>query len=457
MSTSERDELDNVAKLMPIDHDPWTGRDVDVLMVKHSDARRIVDDLKAKLAEVTRERDATREGYRELGERYDVAKRQIEWLNKQLYGSDGYIETAKNLRIELNDRAKERDEAREQLEAAQAEAAAMREAIDTLPKPSGSHYGDPRYSSMVTSDVIKRCRDAANTTAGRDLQEEMRRKDERIAELERTWDEVRDDYEARITKLESENYRYGESYQELEDYCARIDRKCRTAKASLVEHYRDKIDPAWFKDQPTPEPVYWRMKSKTREQRFGHADERSVDGVTTEYSLLRGDEIHWYPNVKGVTVDGLDGSPELERCNRDGTPLVKPEPVEQAEPRYVTCDGYMFVWKIVGDFVYARNKLGCGEWFAVSDLDPATYFPASHYYACNERGERIEDHSADAGKMVPAPSADDSLLSIARELRIFLRMKTFVHCGKLDWIETGTQEKINAMLLKLRDAKGGAA
>lgn len=58
---------------------------------------------------------------------------------------------------------------------------------------------------------------------------------ERIAELEKTWGEVREEYESRITKLESENYRYGESYQELEDCYARLNRKCRTAKLALNE------------------------------------------------------------------------------------------------------------------------------------------------------------------------------------------------------------------------------
>ncbi len=65
-----------------------------------------------------------------------------------------------------------------------------------------------------------------------------------------------------------------------------------------------------------------------------------MDGVNTEYSVLRGDEIHWYPNAKGVTVDGLDGSPDYERCNRDGTPIVKPEPVEQTDDRSRSATGW---------------------------------------------------------------------------------------------------------------------
>ncbi len=141
MSTNERDELDSLIKA-----------DVaGVWCVSYDNARRIVDDLKAKLAEVTRERDATREGYRELGEKYDVAKRQIEWLNKQLHGSDGYIETAKNLRIELSDRAKERDQAREQLATVQAEAAAMRRAFGKRIALGVDYYESPKVEVKFVS------------------------------------------------------------------------------------------------------------------------------------------------------------------------------------------------------------------------------------------------------------------------------------------------------------------
>jgi hypothetical protein len=75
------------------------------------------------------------------------------------------------------------------------------------------------------------------------------------------------------------------------------------------------LDPAWFGDV---EPIYWRFKDVTTSQRNGFADWMLKGGVV-HYS----NEYGRFTKVSALTKVGLDSDQECERCNADGTPLVK--------------------------------------------------------------------------------------------------------------------------------------
>lgn len=228
MSTNERDELDELP-ICRADRDPWTGREVDVWLVKHSDARRIVDSIKAKLDAVTRERDEARDS------QY--------WIRR-------YNEVVDKLNVVRDELA----QAREQLATAQAEAAAMSRIMDE----NESRLNDLMRRIGVAADVgwirheLRYVLRDYNGTTGRELLEEVRRKDDEIRSLK-------------------------ERQQHLVEAGARYKRKGRTAKAALVEareriaeleaQIRDGVKAAydaaekewdakeWADDQPTPEPV----------------------------------------------------------------------------------------------------------------------------------------------------------------------------------------------------------
>lgn len=481
MSTSERDELDECTLMV-------NG----VGVVNYRSARRIVDGIKAKLDAVTRERDeiASRfigvvpdgdkwgivcDGgkpvYATVVEACEAADKinrdqlahhqngEYEWRQKfhelERQVNAGIQPSVQLVLDRMNEWNKqrdqivslERDQAREQLAAVQAEAVLWRMAVMHGIGDWDSIYNQIKWRAIEVIDpatplCIEWCQavflklEAVKSnevhTAGREVLEEVRRDKERIAELERTWDEVRDDYEARITKLESENYRYGESYQELEDYCARIERKCSTAKAALVEareriaeleaQIRDGVKAAydaaekafdakeWVDDQPTPEPVYWRCGWTTSAQEQGRPDYRCLDGVLVQISSEQVDE--WVDHPASVAdIDSL-----YPRCNRDGTPIVKETTRDFAK-------------------VIERNL---------------------------ERDPELKAEVEAAREEIPQEQADDSLVAIARELREALAESSMSICRNGDMcdslmVEAVDADRLLAIFQKLRDSEGGDA
>lgn len=335
MSTIERDELDGLAKVEVRD----------VVCVSFYAAKAIVDDLKAKLAEVTRERD-------EANEQVEILNEVCNGIRDTFgYSRDDMVDLTTYVAQDYGQLKAERDQLREQLATVQAEAAAMRDKGDKLGWWINNAVNEKNACQEYKEAVCEFIDTLQGATAGRDLLDDMKRKDERIKELEARNDELQldlenVDYDDHVSlqeltewslmkplprvkdqfELNSPISIVAATIEKYRDRWRRAKRKCRTAKAALVEHYRDKIDPAWFGDQPTPEPV-WQYRWKPMYQ-----------------ILYRGNESGVFQKLPSGNWDRSGTYPEWQDC----------------------CD------------------------------DPATY-------PCNESGERIEDHSADAGKMVDEP------------------------------------------------------
>ncbi len=455
MSTNERDELEQVTC------DTQLGR-----LVKHSDARRIVDDLKAKLAEVTRERDeiASRfigvvpdggewgivcDGgkpvYATVIEACEAADKinraqlthhqnaEYEWRQKfhelERQVSAGIQPSVQLVLDRMNEWNKQRDQiaslehdlaqAREQLEAVQAEAAAMREAFAKRVS-FGCHFWNGANDFYIRFNDAQKARDCEHAigsflqgTAGRDLLEEMRRKDERIAELERYESEL-----STVRDLVQKKHHMGG--------VVHVGLLCvAQAVKDLIEKIPDVEGPSVDGDQPTPQPVYWRCGWITSAQEQGRPDYRCIDGLRVQISSEQVDEWVDYPasvadmdgryprcNRDGTPIVSNGPSPEwlarmadaedkcqsvaaispelltmVEDHSSDGTPIVKPEPVWQYRsrnddvPRWRTSDGVAIELFDKSQRRWIKSYQ-YQNWQACVD-DPATY-------ACNESGERIE-------------------------------------------------------------------
>jgi len=363
----------------------------------------------------------TRQGFTELGEKYDVAKRQLEWLEKQLHGSDGYIATARELRVEIGERAKERDaeavradaaiaeanDLRTKLAAAEAERERMqcghlRSSIVTSIESNSNwcgecdmhsrlsdaiqmekhnkeqwdrekerrvYYQDIVYAvcnlldshlgytpgqgivtgtvetpSTMVSDtlekVLLRCKqlDKAEADAAA-MRRTMTENESRLKDVIRRigvstttgWithelnhvlldipsgtagRELLDRHKAKLAAKDAEIEQERKLSRSCMSQNARLVRKSRTAKTALFEHYRGKIDPAWFGEKSelykyrttaNPSGVIWRTSDgkSCKASMVGHA------WITaTAYSSWQEccDDKRTYP------------------CNADGTPLAK--------------------------------------------------------------------------------------------------------------------------------------
>ena len=112
-----------------------------------------------------------------------------------------------------------------------------------------------------------------------------------------------DRYNAEIDELGKRLASISEMHHDLDRENARLERKCRAAKAALVETYRGKIDGAWFGDEY---PTYTTdgIQFVWRKNADGTIDARDIDGNK------------WW-RVIGLTESGFP------RCHADGTPLAK--------------------------------------------------------------------------------------------------------------------------------------
>lgn len=468
MSTIERDEL-----LIKV-----SGQFNGVDLVPYLDAKAIVDSLKAKLAEVTRERDelkrerATRFcdverikewwhssprknsalaftcgpersiaiGMEMLADDLAQAREQLEQVRRVVVeslglsdagvgfmppdvGVDGPMSLAKaaevaidTLKLSAEKHKLDAEEVGKALTTVQAEAAAMREALFEQP-PGTSWTSIYTYvSSNATSETanervshwckahLENLQRLENTTAGRDLQEEMRRKDERIKELE--------GYEAELSAvrdLVQKKHHMG-GVMHVGMLCV------AQAVKDLIENMPDVEAPSMEDDQPTPEPV-WQYRNDGSEPIT--TCWRTRDGVSVEYRYMGGwEKSDRYPNWQACVDD-----PATFACDESG------ERIEEEN----------FGQQIVDGLQAFSDKLASGE---------------------EIRGTRvtIKDGEVTSEKdvvVIPAPSADAPLLAIARELREALKGAPIYEQGGAVIAYPDKVGKAFDLLCKLRDAKGG--
>jgi septal ring factor EnvC (AmiA/AmiB activator) len=194
--------------------------------VRDRDARSIVDNLRRQLAEVTSERDELRHLQSELAN----TKSKLRRTNR-----------------ELGDMEADRDQAREQL----ATAAAFVDACGNRISYGGA-YDDVRgdYSihvafrnrkeAMVARDKLEQL---LKGTAGRDMLDEMRRKDAEIADRDMKINQQKTSL--REMHRGCETYRH--TIKRLRDRIAKKDERIAELERQVKAQ------------KPTPEPVYWRM------------------------------------------------------------------------------------------------------------------------------------------------------------------------------------------------------
>lgn len=425
MSTIERDELDGKQTILYFG-DVW---------VRVKDARRIVDDLKRQLEAVTRERDRYRQAFVKalscVDQAFQPHSKPEAILPEFCRLGEDKFEAVPKLATAYK-------EAREQLAAVQAEAAAMRknvhEVVKEFRKLEAMEGNEPiRCSRIDFGDWADRL---LEPTAGRELLDEMRRKDERIAELEKR-------------SAEWETW-----YLDMQD---RAKRKCRTAKAALVEareriaeleaQIRDGVKAAydaaekafdakeWADDQPTPEPAYWALPEDRQ------VTWRSIDGQRIEVSV---DGDGWERAFAYDSVSQIDKA--LPRCNADGSPIVKPEPVWQYRRWNNETPGYgVAIWRtsngsaIESSFIgqekrYWSTSSGFSSWRECVD-NPNT-FP------CDESGERIDSQVAVAMSKTTLTSDDVAKINDALsrgEARLAFEFKPVEQADEPlkvgDWVE----------------------
>ena len=163
-----------------------------------------------------------------IAESCDITRKHDAWYQRD-HDNDGkpYGTLAEAVAAELKDR----DEDHQRLEA---DAAAMRRTMtenESRLKDVIRRIGVSSTTGWITHELNHVLLDIPSGTASRELIDEMQRKDDRIRELEH------------LLSLEVQHSR------DADEHIERLQRKCRTAKAALVEHYRGKIDQAWFEWQ----------------------------------------------------------------------------------------------------------------------------------------------------------------------------------------------------------------
>jgi hypothetical protein len=470
MNAIERDERDEL--LIKV-----RGQFAGIDLVSYLDAKAIVDDLRRQLAEVTKERDELK---RDRATRFCDVERIKEWWHSHPRKNSALAFTCgpeRSIAIGMEMLADERDQAREQLATAEAEAAAMRKNAETLSKvTSGIGLVSDKEVAIRLHEWWYRkggmhwflsVRDA---TAGRDLLDEMKNLEKENADLtwvfsesikklavctaitngcptpslierckvaveiiERNAREIAAKDE-RIAELESQplaspqNVKAtGEILVALSGALRRSERKCRTAKAALVEAREriaelerecagladkayDEAEPVEMTDaeidnivakvtqEPKPEPVYWTYDGSAR----WFIDDGKVFCEPTN-------------GIGARITSGLEnGNFEkigMYRCNADGSPLVKPEPVWQYRragmAMYRTCDGKMIEFK-TGNRGWVKS-VGMNDWQRLL-LDDDTY-------PCDEHGQRIKAAKSFGQEIVDSLQSFSDKLASGEEIR----------------------------------------
>lgn len=243
---------------------------------------RIKDELREQLEQVTRERD------------------RLEQMHL----------TAIQFRAET---ATELQQAREQLATAQAEAAAMRRLLARWQSEI-----DTCSCTLVERQQFRdSVRQVMRSTAGRELLDEVQRKDERIRELEADNGEL---------------YRYNDAAKRQEKT---LLRKCRTAKLAYVETLRGKIDPAWFGD------------CEYRRRDDGCCYRRNGSEAQLWVANCR-----WDSSIEYRSWDQLIASGETYPCDEHGKRIEESMSIKQVEHVECNCGGtitHMAV--VIGDQV----------------------------------------------------------------------------------------------------------
>lgn len=386
MSTTERDELTKCDMI---------GRD-GKWFVEHQAAKAIVDDLMAKLDAATRERDeldATNKSMSRLNvnavayiekveEKLAQAREQLEAVQAELVEAErqltDWMDTAEALykavpvayergQLTENGSRKPSEMVKEYLAEVRAEAAAMREVIEMITVHR-------RVTIYGAADAWRdKAEKALSGTAGRDLLDEVRRKDERIKELEAELADTKAAIEHQGTLLESQGEKItahqdvvqkkdrviesllshplssprniaatAELIKAMADQLNRFERKCSTAKAALVEarervaeleaQIRDGVKAAydaaekafdakeWADDQPTPEPVWQYRRWNNETPGFGVAIWRTIDGNSIESSF---DGRFWSVSAGFSSWRECCDDASTYPCDEYGKPLVK--------------------------------------------------------------------------------------------------------------------------------------
>lgn len=372
--------------------------------------------------------------------------------------------------------AKEKDgdltQAREQLATAEAEAAKLRTAVEMAIELTiryerpGSHEGY-EFSNKTTTI----CRNALNTTAGRDMLAEMRRKDERIKELESRWkrsfkEEARQRSKCHAAKaaLVKARERIAELEQLAEmtfnltvkfsrpscdsgyELSNRVTSACRKLldKPGFLQGLSDSSVMEAIKE-PKPEPVYWRFKSRL-------SASYKADGGKT---YVFGDYSNEWSEY-GYPVSVLDSSAFLERCNADGSPLVKPVEPAADEPLKVGDwvvhvnppeghRGFKYRVEAVSDVFIKLEGDGFGRGYCANAASEFRRVPAP----LNDELQELRQQLA----------AQAELVKLAEELREWLQgVDPLEAAADVRIVVTHEEDgdKLLGILKKIRDAKGSA-
>lgn len=219
-----------------------------------------------------------------IAESCDITRKHDAWYQRD-HDNDGkpYGTLAEAVAAELKDR----DEDHQRLEA---DAAAMRRTMtenESRLKDVIRRIGVSSTTGWITHELNHVLLDIPSGTASRELIDEMQRKDDRIRELEH------------LLSLEVQHSR------DADEHIERLQRKCRTAKAALVEHYRGKIDQAWFE---------WQYR------KGAHGAIYRFNGTAFE---VKSASLGWTDSITYINWKACCDDPATYPCNADGTPLVK--------------------------------------------------------------------------------------------------------------------------------------
>lgn len=290
----------------------------------------VVAELRRQLAEVTRERDELlrdvkhavsetkrREPDYPFGE--ETASECVWCLGEGLLGvtraCDEWTErcqSAERERDDLRDQSvmtihgltAERNALSTKLAKAEADAAAMRRTMtenESRLKDVIRRIGVSTTTGWITHELNHVLLDIPSGTAGREL-------------LDR--------HKAKLAAKDAEIEQERKLSRSCMSQNARLVRKSRTAKTALFEHYRGKIDPAWFGDEV--EQKLWSREPKYGPPKYGRKLIWRVSQAGVVESLAvdePGDT--WDESVEFNNESDLNNDKRMYRCNADGTPLAK--------------------------------------------------------------------------------------------------------------------------------------
>jgi len=306
----ERDEVAELRERLAI-----AIADRDSFMESYQKISESMDELKQQLSQVTRERDEYKQ---RAGSNQSYGVDSGSACGRNYLSVCGFVvavegDTQRDSKLASRfgspwnkdainyvvEQSKEKDgelvTLREQLATVQAEAAAMRRTMtenESRLKDVIRRIGVSTTTGWITHELNHVLLDIPSGTAGREL-------------LDR--------HKAKLAAKDAEIEQERKLSRSCMSQNARLVRKSRTAKTALFEHYRGKIDPAWFGEKSelykyrttaNPSGVIWRTSDgkSCKASMVGHA------WITaTAYSSWQEccDDKRTYP------------------CNADGTPLAK--------------------------------------------------------------------------------------------------------------------------------------